>query len=328
MRTTAFVTALLLVVALIAPATTPPVEAQPTRQVHRIGVLDGGSDSTPSFAAFRQGLHDLGYAEGDNLLVEFRSAEGKPDRLPQLAADLVRLKVDVIVAVYATQARAAHKATRNIPIVMIGAGDPVGLGLAASLARPGGNVTGTVSLGPELATKSLQLLKETVPGLKQLTVLWNPSNPTHPPILKDAEPAARSLAIALQTQPVTSAEELERAFRVAPRNPAAAWILGDALVVRHRARIATLAADARLPTLFLGRTHVEAGGLMSYGPHFPTIFRRSAAYVDKILKGAKPGDLPIEQPTTFELSINLKTAKALGLTIPQAVLLQATHVIE
>jgi putative ABC transport system substrate-binding protein len=212
---------------------------------------------------------------------------------------------------------------------MIAAGDPVGVGLAASLARPGGNVTGTVSLGPELITKSLHVLKEALPDLKRVTVLWNPSNPTHPPLLKDVEPAARLLAIALRMLPVASAEELEGAFRAVPRDPAgAAWILGDALVVRHRARIAALAADARVPTLFLARSHVEAGGLMSYGPDFPTIFRRSATYVDKILKGAKPGDLPIEQPTTFELSINLKTAKTLGLIIPQSVLLQATHIIE
>ncbi len=218
--------------------------------------------------------------EGDNLRVELRSAEGQPERLPQLAADLVRLNVEVIVAVFATPALAAHQATRSIPIVMIAAGDPVGTGLAASLARPGGNVTGTVSLGPELATKSLHLLKETVSDLKRVTILWNPSNPTHPPVLRDVEPAARSLAIALQMLPVTSAEEIEGAFRAAPRDLTALWILGDALVVRHRDRLAALAADARLPALFLARTHVEAGGLMSYGPNFPAIFRRSAMYVD------------------------------------------------
>ena len=327
MRTTTSITALLLLVALAAPAAPPPVEAQPTRQVHRIGVLDGGSGA-PGFAAFRQGLHDLGYTEGGNLLLELRSAEGKPDRLPQLAADLVRLKVDVIVAVFATPTRAAHQATRSIPIVMIAVGDPVGVGLAASLARPGGNVTGTVSFGPELATKSLHLLKETLPDLRRLTILWNPSNPTHAPVLKDVHPAARSLAIEVETLPVARAEEFEAAFRAAARDAAAAWILGDALAVRHRARIATLAADARLPTLFLASLHVEAGGLMSYGPHFPTIFRRSATYVDRILKGARPGDLPIEQPTAFELSINLKAAQTLGLTIPRSVLLQATQVIE
>jgi putative ABC transport system substrate-binding protein len=302
-------------------------EAESTRRIHRIGVLDGGSDAAPGFAAFRQGLRELGYVEGDNLLVEHRSAEGKPDRLPQLAADLVRLKVDVIVAVFATPARAAHQATPSIPIVMIAVGDPVGISLAASLARPGGNVTGTVSFGPELATKSMQLLKEILPDLKRLRILWNPSNPAHAPLLKNAEPAARSLAIELQTLPVTRADEFEGFFRAAARQ-SAAWILGDALAVRHRDRLATLAAEARLPTMFLARLHVEAGGLMSYGPHFPTIFWRSATYVDKVLKGTRPADLPIEQPTKFELVINLKTAKALGLTIPPSLLLRADHVIE
>jgi putative ABC transport system substrate-binding protein len=285
-------------------------------------------DAGPWFSDFRAGLRELGYAEGNNLLIEYRFSEGKEDRLPQLAADLVRLKVDVIVAVFATPARAAHQATRNIPIVGIGVGDPVGLGLAASLARPGGNVTGTASLLPELGGKALQLLKEVIPDLKRVAVLWNPSNPAHAPFLRDVQPSARSLGIQLQPVPAVNPEDLEGALRSAARAAEAVWVLGDAMFVGNRARIAALATATRLPTLSPGPPIVEAGGLMSHGPHLPTMFRRAATYVDKILKGARPGDLPIEQPVTFDIVINLKTAKALGLSIPPAVLLQATHLIE
>jgi len=310
---------------LLAPLA---AEAQRAGQVKRIGVLVGGLDAGPAFTDFREGLRDLGYVEGDNLLVEYRFSEGKADRLPQLAADLVRLKVDVIVAVFITPTRAAHQATRSIPIVMIGAGDPVGFGLAASLARPGGNVTGTASYLPELGGKPLELLKEMIPNLKRVAVLWNPSNPVHAPFLKDVEPAARSLAIQLLALPAVNPEDLEGALRSAARDAAAVWVLGDAMFVGHRTRIVALAAAAGLPTLSPGRMIVEGGGLVSYGPHLPTMFRRAATYVDKILKGARPGDLPIEQPTKYDVVINLKTAKALGLTIPQSVLLQATHIIE
>jgi len=328
MRGARSMTSLLLLLALgvlVAPAAT---EAQRAGQAHRIGVLVGGLDAGPWFPHFRAGLRELGYAEGKDLLIEYRFSEGKADRLPQLAADLVRLKVDVIVAVFATPAGAAHQATRSVPIVGIGVGDPVGIGLAASLARPGGNVTGTASHLPELGGKPLELLKEMIPDLKRVAVLWNPSNPAHAPFLKDVEPAARSLAIQLQPLPALNPEDLEGALRSAARDAAAVWVLGDAMFVGHRARIAALATAAGLPTLSPGPPIVEAGGLISHGPHLPTMFHRAATYVDKILKGARPGDLPIEQPTKFDIVINLKTAKALGLAIPQSVLLQATHIIQ
>ncbi|MGH2403359.1 MAG: ABC transporter substrate-binding protein [bacterium] len=266
-----------------------------------------------------------GCSESEFSLVEYRFWEGKADRLPQLAADLVQQKVDVIVAVFATPVRAAHQATRSIPIVGIGVGDPVGIGLAASLARPGGNVTGTASYLPELSGKPLELLKEAIPNLKRVAVLWNRANPTHAPLLKDLESAARSLAIQLELQPAVNPEDLEGALQSAARAAEAVWVLGDAMFVGHRARIVALAAAAGLPTLSAGPPIVEAGGLMSHGPHMPTVFRRAATYVDKILKGARPGDLPIEQPTKFDIVINLKTAKALGLTIPQSLLRKSSR---
>jgi putative ABC transport system substrate-binding protein len=328
MRATTVITVLLLLIALAVLVSTPGVGAQQVRQVHRIGVLVGGLEAPPAFVHFRQGMRDLGYVEGTNLVIEYRLAHGQADRLPELAADLVRLKVDVIVAVFVTPTRAAHQATRSIPIVMIGAADPVGVGLAASLARPGGNVTGTVSSGDELGGKLLELFKGVLPNLKQLAVLWNPSNPVHAPLRKDWDPAARSLAIQLQWLPAANPQDLEGAFRSAARDAAAVLVLGDAMFLGHRDRIAALATDARLPTLFIASGHADAGGLMSYGPDPPDLFRRPAAYVDKILKGAKPADLPIERPTKFEFVVNLRTAKALGLTIPPTVLLQATRIIE
>jgi putative ABC transport system substrate-binding protein len=285
-------------------------------------------DAGPWFPEFRAGLRELGYAEGRDLLIEYRFSEGRDDRLPQLAADLVQLKVSVIVAVFATPAHAAHQVTQSIPIVGIGVGNPVGIGLAASLARPGSNVTGTASYLPELVGKSLELLKEVLPNLRRLGVLWNPSNPAHAPVLKDIESAARSLAIQPQPVPAVNPEDLEGAFRSAARTTEAVWVLGDAMFVGSRARIATLAAAAGLPTLSAGPPIVEAGGLMSHGPDMLTVFRRAATYVDRILKGATPGDLPIEQPTRFDIVINLKTAKALGLTVPKSLLVQATRIIE
>jgi len=309
----------------------PAAEAQPATGTHRIGFLAGGSpgSSAPLVEEFRQGLRELGYAEGQNIVIEYRWAEGKLDRLPELAADLVRLKVDLIVAPVSTSAQAAHQATRTIPIVMIGVGDPVALGFAASLSRPSGNVTGTASYGPELVGKNLELLKEVVPGIKRVAVFWTPASPAQVRSLQDLEGPARLLAIEVRTFKIVSADDLEGAFRSAVTEGAAAvWVFGDPMFITHRARLATLALSARLPTMFLVRQHVEAGGLMSYGPKFSELYRRAAAYVDKILKGAKPGDLPIEQPTRFELVINLKTATALGLTIPQSVLLRADELIQ
>jgi putative ABC transport system substrate-binding protein len=306
-------------------------EAQPARGTHRIGFLDGGSagPSAPIVEQFRQGLRELGYTEGQNIVIEYRWAEGKPDRLPELAADLVRLKVDLIVAPISTSAQAAHQATRTIPIVMIGVGDPIALGLAASLSRPGGNVTGTASYGPELVGKNLELLKDVVPDIKRVAIFWTPGNPAHVQSLKDLEEPGRLLAIQVLALKIVSPDDFEGAFRTAvTERAAAAWFFGEPMFIIHRARIATLALNARLPTMFLVRRHVDAGGLMSYGPKFADLYRRAATYVDKILKGAKPGDLPIEQPTTFELVINLKTAKALGLTIPPALLLRADEIIQ
>jgi putative ABC transport system substrate-binding protein len=328
MRGTTFMTTLLLLLALGVLLVPAAIDAEQPGRMHRIGVLVGGLDAGPWFPHFRAGLRDLGYAEGNDLLIEYRFSEGKADRLPELAADLVRLKVDVIVAVFATPARAAQQATQSIPIVGIGVGDPVGIGLAASLARPGGNFTGTASYLPELGGKPLELLKEVIPGLKRVAVLWNPSNPAHTPFLKDVQPSARSLGIQLQPVPALNPDDLEGALRSAARAGEAVWVLGDAMFVGHRARIVALAAAAGLPTLSPGPPIVEAGGLMSHGPHLPTIFHQAATHVAKILKGARPGDLPIEQPTNFEIVINLKTAKALGLKIPPSLLLQATHIIQ
>jgi putative ABC transport system substrate-binding protein len=307
------------------------VAAQPAGKVYRLGFLSGGSLALtkPSLEEFRQGLRELGYVEGKNIVIEDRWADGKQDRLPELAADLVRLKVDVIVAAISPAARAAHQATRTIPIVMIGVGDPIGLGLAASLARPGGNVTGTASYGPELAAKALGLLKEAVPSLKRVAILWTPDNPLHGSVFKDLEAPARSLAIELYPLKIVSPEDFEGTFSTAvTKHASAVWVLGDPMFSVHQARIAALAAKARLPTMFFTRGHVEAGGLMAYGPDFPHMYRQAAAHVAKIVNGAKPADLPIEQPTKFELVINLKTAKALGLTIPPSLLLRADRVIE
>jgi putative ABC transport system substrate-binding protein len=321
-------TIILTIALLAAPLAT---EAQPPGRAHRIGFLAGGSPgpSTPNVEQFRQGLRELGYTEGQNIVIEYRWAEGKLDRLPELAADLVRLKVDMIVAPVSTSAQAAHQATRTIPIVMIGVGDPIALGLVASLSRPGGNVTGNASYGPELVGKNLELLKEIVPDIKRVAVFWTPANPAHVRSLKDLEEPARLLAIQVLPLTILTADNFEEAFRTAAtERAAAAWFFGEPMFALHRARLAALALNARLPTMFLVRQHVDAGGLVSYGPLFPDLYRRAASYVAKILKGAKPADLPVEQPTKFELVINLKTAKALGLTIPPSVLVRADEIIQ
>jgi putative tryptophan/tyrosine transport system substrate-binding protein len=295
-----------------------------------IGYIAGASrDSDASFIqAFREGLREHGYTEGRDIVIEYRWADGKAERLPELAADLVGRRVDLIVALSPQPTLAAQRATRTIPIVTI-AGDPVALGLAASLARPGGNVTGIATYGPELVGKNLELLKNLLPTLKRVGIFWIPANPNHVRSLKDVEETARSFAIQILPLKIVSPGDFEDAFRTAVTEHAGAvWIFGEPLFTLHRARLAALASDARLPTMFLFREHVEVGGLVSYGPDNVNLFRRTARYVDKILKGAKPGDLPIEQPTKFELVINMKTAKALGLTIPPSVLARADQVIE
>ena len=280
--------------------------------------------------AFRSGLRDLGYVEGTNLAIEYRWAEGKFDRLPGLAAGLIRLPVDVIVAVGDPVIAAVKQATSTIPIVMVAVGDPVGRGFVASLARPGGNLTGISNLAVALTGKWLEILKETVPRLSQVSVLRNSANPTHPLFLTEADRIAPSLGLKLQSVEVHGSDDLDGAFAAMVRlRPGALVVLPDPILsLLLGGRIADLATQNRLPTMFAFRAQAEAGGLLSYGPSLLVNFRRAATYVDKILKGAKPSDLPIEQPTKFELVINMKTAKALGLTIPPPLLGRADQVIE
>ncbi len=282
--------------------------------------------------AFRQGLRDLGYIEGRNLMIEYRNAEGKLDRLPALAAELVALKVDVIVAGNTRAALAAKQSTRTLPIVFTNAADPVASGLVTSLARPGGNVTGLSNLSSELVGKCLEQLTHAVPGVSRVAVLWQPGGlggRTDKDMLKEADLAARALGVRLQVVEARGPDDFDRAFSEMTRARAGALtVLSSTMFLVERRRLTDLAARHRLPTVFPFREGVDAGGLMSYGMDFPDLFRRAATYVDKILKGAKPGDLPVEQPTKFELVINLKTAKALGLTIPQSVLGRADEVIQ
>jgi putative ABC transport system substrate-binding protein len=275
-------------------------------------------------------LRDLGWVEGQNLIIEYRWAEGKVERLPDLAADLVRRKVDVIVAPAGSSALAAKNATSSIPIVMIFPSNPVEMGLVASLSRPGGNITGTTfTSGPEIFGKQLQILKETIPRASRVAVLWNPADPSFATQKSEVEGATRSLGIRLQIAEARGPEEFDSAFAAMARERAHALLVGGtSTFLVHRTRIAELAVKGRLPTMCNFREIVEAGGLMSYAVNMRDFVGRAAGYVDKILKGAKPADLPIEQPTKFELVINLKTAKALGLTIPQSVLGRADEVIQ
>jgi putative ABC transport system substrate-binding protein len=267
--------------------------------------------------------------EGQNIAIEYRFAEGRLERLPDLASELVRLKVDVIVATVAPVAVAAKNATGAIPIVMVAVADPVGLGLVASLARPGGNITGLSNVAVELGAKQLEILKEAVPKVSRVAVLWNPANHFHPLLLREAEVAARSLALQLRLVEVRGPEELDRAFAtVTKERSGALLVLGDPLFFLHSAQIADLAARNRLPAMYGIREHVEAGGLMAYAAHSADLFRRTATYVDKILKGAKPAGLPVEQASQFELVVNLKAARALRLTIPDSVMVRAVHVIQ
>ena len=303
-------------------------QAQPVK-VPRVGLLGlGSAESSPLFEALRQGLRERGWVAGQNITFEDRTTVGSNSRLPDVAAELVRLRVDVIVAWGTTTALAASKATRTIPIVTAGS-EPVGTGLAASLGRPGGNVTGLTTSGRELIGKRIELLKETLPGLSRVALLWNPGSQTQPLSLRDAEAAARSLGLQVRPTEVRRPEDLEKTFAsMAHERPEALALVASNMFRVHRARIVELAARHRLPTMFSDRGYVEAGGLMSYGADQVAIFHRLATYVDRILKGAKPGDLPIEQPTKFELIINAKTAKALGLTIPPSLVLRADEVIQ
>jgi len=306
--------------------------AQQAARVPRIGWLGGPTrESAQVFVQpFQQGLKDLGWVEGQNVVIDWRFAGGQAERLPELAAELVRLQADVIVSPSTPTALAAKNATKTIPIVTVGVGDPVGLGLVASLARPGGNITGlTAVVTPEIAGKQLALVKEAVPKVSRVAVLWNPANPGTALFLREAEIASRALGVQPQRLEARSLNDFDSAFAaMTSKRVGALLVLGDVMFLTHRIRLADLAAKSRLPAMYSVREFVEAGGLMSYGQALSDLFRRAATYVDKILKGAKPLDLPIERPTRFELVINLKTARALGLTIPQSLLLRADQVVD
>jgi putative ABC transport system substrate-binding protein len=299
-------------------------------KIPRVGFPFGSTPTLTKYyiEAFRQGLRELGYVEGQTIVLELRWAEGRLERMPELVAELVGLKVDVLVATSAPPALAAKNATQTIPIVMV-APDPVGLGLVGSLSRPGGNVTGLSYLGEAISGKRLELLKEAIPGLARVGVLRNPLNPGHPIYWKATEVAAQRLGVALEALEVRGPEDFEAAFATArQRNVQALLALDDLLIFIHMSRITALAASSRLPAMYPYREFLDAGGLMSYGPSIALVFRRAAAFVDKILKGAKPADLPVEQSTKFELVVNVKVAKALGLTVPPSLLALADEVIE
>jgi putative ABC transport system substrate-binding protein len=306
-------------------------QAQQPSKIPRIGFLATVSLSTISdrVEAFRQGLRELGYVEGKTIVIEYRWAEGRVDRLPDLATELVRLKVEVIVTSGPTVTRAAKEATVTIPIVMAQDGDPVGNGFVASLARPGGNITGLSSLAPEIGGKQLELLKEVIPKLSRMAVLGTSTNPDNAPSLREVELAAGAFGVKLQYLDVLGPKDIETAFQAARKGRADAILaLSSRVLVSQRTQVVDLAVKSRLPAIYRNREDVEAGGLMSYGVSLTDLSRRAAIYVDKILKGAKPGDLPVEQPTKFELVINLKAAKQIGLAIPPNVLARADKVIK
>jgi putative ABC transport system substrate-binding protein len=318
-----------LCIMLFAPSVY--AHAQQPAKIPRIGYLSFGSPSfTPArVEAFRQGLRDLGYVEGKNIVIEYRWAEGKIERLPDLATELVRLKVAVIVTAGPADTRAAKGATNTIPIVMTQDTDPVGNGFVASLARPGGNITGLATLSPEISGKQLELLKEIVPKLSRVAVFGSSTVPGSAQALKETELAAVALGVQLQYLDVLDPKDIETAFRAASKGRAdAIVVLGSPVLNTQRTQISELAVKSQLPATYGRPEFVEAGGLMNYGASYNDLSRRAATYVDKILKGAKPADLPVEQPTKFELVINLKAAKQIGLTIPPNVLARADKVIK
>ena len=303
-------------------------EAQQPKKVPRIGFLHQGSLTDPQVEAFRRGLRDLGYVEGKNITVEHRSVEGRPESYPDLATELVRLKVDIIVVGGGAQL-AAKNATATIPIVMASSSDPVGTGFVASLARPGGNITGLTNISSELAGKRLELLKETVPGLSRVAIVAYSDDPAYTLQIRDAEDAAQGLKLQVQILKAREPNDFESAFGAAKKGRAGAIsILQQPFFTAHRTKIVDLAEKSRLPAMYGNKQIVEDGGLMSYEANLSDLYRRAATYVDKILKGAKPAELPVEQPTKFELVINLKTAKQIGLMIPPTVLYRADKVIK
>jgi putative ABC transport system substrate-binding protein len=305
-------------------------DAQQPAAPRSIGVLlVVASPETKEVQAFREGLRDAGYVEGRDVVVEWRFANGDYDRVPQLVTDLVQRKVDVIVTDVTFSARAALRATSIIPIVMVIVADPVGSGLVTNLAHPGANITGLSLMYSELVTKRLQLLKEMMPRATRVAILWNPATPWHPKAIEDLKAVAPSLSIELHFVGVQTPEEIGPAFAAVRRAHAQAlYVIDSPLLFTHRTTILKLASKARLPVISAGRQYADEGGLVSYGANTGDLFRRSAWYVDKILKGAKPGDLPIEQPTKFDLFVNLKTAKALGIRIPESILLRADEIIK
>jgi putative ABC transport system substrate-binding protein len=309
-----------------------PLPGQQTARVPRIGFLAVGSREgrAPLLEGFNQGLREYGYVEGQNILIEYRFSQGRDDRLPELASELVALKVELIVASGTPASFAAKQATSTIPIVMGGlAANPIETGLVASLARPGGNITGMSMMTSQLGGKRLELLRETVPGLARVAVFWNPPNPTYGPVLQELAVAAQTLGLELQRLEVRVPEDFEGAFETATSHRAGALIApADPLTTNRPGVVAALALKHRLPAMMDVKEFVEAGGLLSLGVHLADLYRRSVHHVDKILKGASPADLPMQQPTKLDLAINLKTAQALGLTIPHHVLLQATEVIQ
>jgi putative ABC transport system substrate-binding protein len=328
------VVAAALALALLAVATPPVVDAQPAGRVYRVGYLSTGSANATyvrPLEAFRQGLREAGWVEGQNVIIEYRWAEGRTDRLPALAEELVRLNVDVIAASPTPAAMAARNATRTIPIVGMGLTEPVTLGLVTSLARPGGNVTGvTYAVDTDIFGKQLALLKELLPKVRRIAVLSNPAgSAAHPLTMQSVKAAARSLGLELQLYEARQPDQFDAAFAAMARDHAVALLVfGDAPFFANRERLTALALRSRLPSMSTQWQWVEAGGLMAYGPSLPDLWRRGAGYVDKILRGARPADLPIEQPTKFELAVNLKTARMLGVTVPPSLLQRADQVIE
>ena len=304
-------------------------EAQPRPRVARVALLDGGNLESHLWQAMRDGLRELGYVEGQNLIIEFRSAAGQFDRIPEILAELIRLHVDVIVTIGDPVVSAAKQATSTIPIVIAGAGDPVGRGFVASLARPGGNITGVSNLAVALTGKWLELAKEVVPRISRVAILRNGGNPTHALFWAEAQTAAHGMALTVYSAEVRSPGEFEHALAsMAQAGVGAVVVLADPMLGSHRMRLAELSVKHRLPSISPFREAAASGGLISYGPSLRANFRRAATYVDRILKGAKPADLPVEQPTKFELAINLKTAKTLGLVIPPSVLGRADEIIQ
>jgi putative tryptophan/tyrosine transport system substrate-binding protein len=319
------------VIALSPLGSTASAQEYKAGKVYRIGVLERTSLTlnAANFDAFREGLRELGYVEGKNLIIEYRSVEGRSERFLDLATELVGLKVDLIVTRGTPAALAAKKATGAIPVVMAASGDPVGGGIVTSLARPGGNVTGLSAVVADVMGKRLELLREAIPAGSQLAALLNMSNPAVAPEWEELEATAQRHRMKLQLLDVRTRGDLERAFEASVQQHIQALVVGiDDLTLMHRRIIVDLAAKHRLPAIYASKEFVDAGGLMTYGVNYPHLYRRAATYVDKILRGTKPADLPVEQPTKFELVINLKTAKALGLTIPQSVLLRADQIIE